>query len=582
MAFFREPAYTKNEVTTWAIPNYWDAIALVLVFALIVMLAWSAKQMTATYHVGEAIPLSLAPSNLPAYAFRTVLRMFIALLCSLIFTFIFGTWAAKNKHAERLIIPIIDILQSVPILSFLSISVTGFILLFPNSMFGPECASIFVIFTSQVWNMTLSFYQGVKTVPNDLEEAANIFRLSAWQRFWRIEVPFSMQGLLWNMMMSMSGSWFFVTASEAISVANQNITLPGIGSYIALAIEQANSTAIIYAIIAMLVVIFLYDQLLFRPLVYWIERFKEEQDEDVESSRAWIVSLFQQTKLLRRSSALFSAFGNIFINLSIFNWRSTVEVAKRSSRRFRISPVVVYYVAVTAIFIIAFFAVGKFIFSKVDFAEIEHAFLLGIFTGIRVMVLIGISSLIWVPVGVWIGLRPRIATKVQPIVQFLAAFPANLLFPIVAMLVVKWHLNVEIWVAPLMVLGTQWYILFNVIAGASALPKELKLAAANFRVKGWLWWRRLVLPGIAPYFITGAITAAGGAWNASIVAEVINWGAVKLRATGLGAYIAEHTARGDFQRIALGTIVMCLLVFIVNRLVWRPLYNLAVDRFKLD
>lgn len=582
MANLNRPTYTKSEAITWPVPNYWDVIAIIVVFALLITLVWTAKQMVAPYHVGDIIPISLNPSYLPGYALHTVLRMFIALFFSLIFTFTIGTLAAKNKHAERLIIPVIDVAQSIPILTFLSIALVGFVMLFPNSMIGPECAAIFVIFTSQVWNMTLSFYQSVRTVPHDLEEAAAVFQLSAWQRFWRLEVPFAMPGLLWNMMMSMSGSWFFVTASEAISVANQNITLPGIGSYIALAIAEANSHAIFYAIGTMFLVILLYDQLLFRPLVYWTERFSDI-DEDNKSSRSWVVTLFQRTKLLHFCSEWLFTLGNLFINFPFLIWRRAKKAKGKerpSDRKFS-KAAILYYIVLGVLFLFATIMVAHFIFTQVSLSEAQHVALLGVFTGLRVMSLIVICSLIWVPIGVWIGLRPNIAAAIQPVVQFLAAFPANLLFPVVAMLVFHYHLNVEIWVAPLMVLGTQWYILFNVIAGASALPKELKLAVANFQVKGWLWWRRLILPGIAPFYITGAITAAGGAWNASIIAEVINWGAHNLRATGLGAYIQQFTTSGDFARIALGTITMCLLVLIINRILWRPLYNIAVERFKL-
>ena len=580
MALLTKPTYTKNEVTTWPIPNYWDIIAMVLVFTGIILLIWNMQQMTIPYHLDDVIPISLNPTHLPAYALRTTLRLFIALFFSLIFTFIFGTWAAKNEYAERLIIPIIDVLQSAPVLSFLSITIPGFLFIFKNSMLGPECAAIFGIFTSQVWNMALGFYQGIKTVPGDLKEAANVFRLSAWQRFWRVEVPFSMPGLLWNMMMSMSGSWFFVIACEALTVAHQNITLPGIGSYIALAISQANSKAIVYAIFCMLIVIFLYDQLLFRPLIYWTEKFKESQDDDNKLSRAWLITLFQHTKLLRSTSVWFRNIGNFFINLPILQKKeNTKAFFTKKTSRFRIG---FYYFIIILISIPSAFFIGHFIFTTISFAEAKHIMLLGVFTGIRVMSLIFLASLIWVPVGVWIGLRPRVTTIIQPIIQFVAAFPANLLFPVVIMLIITLKLNVEIWVAPLMILGTQWYILFNVIAGASALPKDLKLVAANFKITGYLWWCRFILPGIAPYFITGAITAAGGAWNASIVAEVINWGGIKLQATGLGAYIHEQTTNGDFSRIIAGTIAMCLIVLFINRLFWRPLYNIAVKKFQLE
>lgn len=580
MPLLTRPTYTKNEVTTWPIPNYWDVIALVLVFAGIILLAWNTKQMAAPYRLGEVISISLNPIHLPEYALRTTLRLFIALFFSLMFTFIFGTWAAKNKHAERLIIPIIDVLQSAPVLSFLAIAAPCFFTLFKNNMLGPECIAIFGIFTAQVWNMTLSFYQGVKTVPNNLKETAHVFRLSAWQCFWRIEAPFSMPGLLWNMMMSMSGSWFFVIACEAVTVANQNITLPGIGSYIALAISQTNITAIIYAIACMLVVIFLYDQFLFRPLVYWTDKFKDSQDDDEKLPRVWLINLFQRTRLLRSTGALFSTLGDFLINFHLFriNTKPKSPASKKTTRLF----IGLYYFTLTSVTISSLFFIGDFVFKAITFAEAKHIMVLGIFTGIRVMSLIFLSSLIWVPVGVWIGLRPNITAIVQPIIQFLAAFPANILFPAAAILIITFGLNVEIWTAPLMVLGTQWYILFNVIAGTSALPKDLKFAAANFKVTGYLWWRRFILPGIAPSFITGAITAAGGAWNASIVAEAINWGTISLRSTGLGSYIKEQSASGDFPRIISGTIAMCIIVLLINRLFWRPLYNIAIKKFQLD
>lgn len=581
---FKDSAYTKNEVTTWPIPNYWDALAFLAVCGIIIAVAMGAHQMVSPFQVGQTTAISLDPSNLPNYALRTVLRLFIALGFSLLFTFIVGTLAAKNKHAERLIIPIIDVLQSAPVLSFLTITIPAFIMLFKGSMLGPECAAIFAVFTSQVWNMTLSFYQSMRTVPNDMREASAVFRLSGWQRFWRIEVPFAMPGLLWNMMMSMSGSWFFVTASEAFPLGSQNITLPGIGSYISLAITQANVHAVIYAIICMLLVIFLYDQLLFRPLVYWSERFKGEQDEEgKEDSYSLVVSLFQNTQFLRHSGVWLSVLGDWFVNPPFFRRKKIIERDKPIKQHFKKKQVVVfYYTTLGLILLTASILTVRFLLHDITLVELRHVIFLGFCTGLRVMVLIGISSLIWLPIGVWIGMRPRVAAKIQPLVQFLAAFPANLLFPLVAMLFLKYKMNVEIWVAPLMVLGTQWYILFNVIAGASALPKDLKQVASLLRVKGWLRWRRFILPGVAPYFITGAITAAGGAWNASILAEVITWHNTKLQATGLGAYIVEHYTNGDTSKIILGTIIMCLFVLVINRIFWRPLYNIAVERYSIE
>jgi NitT/TauT family transport system permease protein len=543
--------YTKNEAIGWAMPNRWDILILCIIMGIITLLVYAARQMTLPYDVGQSIKISLDPSHLPMYAVRTVLRMFLALFCSLVFTFIFGTWAARSKRAERIIIPIIDILQSLPVLSFLSITVPVFIILFKGRMLGPECAAIFAIFTSQVWNITLSFYQSVSTIPKELREVVKIFKLSTWRSFWRLEVPYAMPGLLWNMMMSMSASWFFVTASEAISIT-------------------------------MFSVILVYDQLLFRPLVYWTEKFKFEQPSDAKISRSWVVSLFQRTRLLRRSGIIISTIFDAIINLSIFNREIVYQLPSKTNRIFRKILAIIINIFIGATILSAIAALGYFIKFNTTWHDILHVLWLGLLTGIRVMLLIVLCSLIWVPIGVWIGFKPKVAAVVQPVIQFLAAFPANLLFPVATFLILRYQLNINIWVAPLMVLGTQWYILFNVIAGASMLPEELRLVARNFGVKGWLKWKRLILPGIFPFFITGAITAAGGAWNASIIAEVIRWGEVRLYAKGLGAYIFNYTSLGIFSYVALGTIVMSIYVLAINRLVWRPLYNITIEKFKAD
>jgi NitT/TauT family transport system permease protein len=578
----RKITYTKNEAIGWAMPNYWDILILGVIIGVISLLIYAAKQMTIPYDVGQPIPISLDLSLLPIYAVRTVVRMFIALFCALIFTFIFGTWAAKSKRAEGIIIPIIDIMQSLPVLSFLSIMVPIFIILFKGSMLGPECAAIFAIFTSQVWNITLSFYQSVSTVPKDLREVAKVFRLSTWRSFWRLEVPYAMPGLLWNMMMSMSASWFFVTASEAISIANQEITLPGVGSYIALAIAKMDKHAIGYAIIAMFSVIIIYDQLLFRPLVYWSEKFRFESAADARFSRSWVVSLFQRTRLLRQSSLIIGAIFDAIVNWSIFNPEIIYRLPSKSSRIWQKILAIISKIFIVTTILGAAIALGYFIKFQATWNGVLDVLWLGLLTGIRVMSLIILCSIIWVPIGVWIGFKPKVAMMVQPIIQFLAAFPANLLFPVVTFLVLKYQLNINIWVSPLMVLGTQWYILFNVIAGASTISKELRLVARNFGVKGWLKWKRLILPGIFPFFITGVITAAGGAWNASIVAEVLRWGETRLYAQGLGAYIFQYTKFGIFSQVALGTIVMGIYVLAINRLLWRPLYNIAIEKFKAD
>lgn len=574
-----QKTYTKNEAVRWPYPNYWDIIALCLVLGGIFLLAWGAKQMASPYHFGQSIAISLDPKHLPYYALRTVLRMFIALACSLIFTLIFATWASKSKYAERIIIPLIDILQSVPILGFLAIISTSLINLFHGSMLGPELVAIFATFTAQAWNIALSFYQSLKSVPNELKEAANMLKLSPWQKFWRMDVPFSMPGLLWNMMLSMSASWFFVVAAEAFTVAGHQIMLPGIGSYIALAIQHANKAAVVYAIIAMFLVILLYDQLLFRPLVSWAEKFKAEQLGEEHPPSSWVVDLFQKTRLFPSISLLMDRLWDNFVN---FRWFNHQNKYTRTSQPFipKIYFVILSYSLFFLLVIIALGGIVHTIFTTIAWREILYVLFLGAITGAKVMILILLCSLVWIPIGVWIGLHDRLTEITQPIIQFLAAFPAILLFPIVVMAIVKYNLNVNIWTAPLMVLGTQWYILFNVIAGTNALPKDLKQASANLHLKGWLWWKRFILPGIFPYFLTGAITAAGGAWNVSIVAEVVSWGNKQFSATGLGAYITHNFASGDFSRLALGIGIMTLYVILMNRILWRPLYNFAAERFQ--
>jgi len=475
------------------------------------------------------------------------------------------------------LVPLLDILQSVPILGFISVTVVFFMSLAPGRVLGAEFASIFAIFTSQAWNMAFSFYQSLRTVPVELEEAARNFRLSAWMRFWRLDVPFAIPQLIWNMMMSMSGSWFFVVASEAISVGNTTVTLPGVGSYIALAIEHRNLAAVCWAIGTMLVVILIYDQVLFRPLVAWADRFRFEQEPGVPPPQSWVFDVLRRSRIVERLRERVTALWR-----SSMRWRrsrkaSAGALAKRPGRALILPFTAVVLVLGAA----ALWQVAKFVMTGIALRDVGVTMLLGFATLTRVVVLIAIASLIWVPIGVWVGTRPRVALFVQPVAQFLAAFPANLLFPIVVSGIVAWRLNPNVWLSPLMILGTQWYILFNVIAGAAAIPAELRAVAVNLRVRGWLWWRRIALPAVLPYYVTGAITASGGSWNASIVAEVASWGNEHLQAEGLGAYIAEQTDAGDFHHIVLGIAVMSLFVVVINRVFWRPLYHYAERKFRL-
>ena len=559
--------------------NRWDWALLPLVLAGLSLLAMAASQMAQPFHVGESLPISLDPLALPYYLLRTTLRMFLALGASLIFACVFAALAAKYRAAEKVLVPLLDILQSIPILGFLSITVTGFIALFPGSLLGVECAAIFAIFTSQAWNMAFSLYQSLRTVPAELQEAARVFQLSGWQRFWRLELPFAMPGLLWNMMMSMSGGWFFVVASEAISVANQDIKLPGVGSYIAMAIAAKDMAAIGWAILGMLIGILLYDQLFFRPLLAWADKFRFEESGSESAPTSWLLTWLRRTVVLQKVGAL----PDVFLSRSFGWFRRDFDGSSIRARPQAVNPIWAraWDAVLAAAVMLALWRLGVFIFGEVGGQEVLHVFVLGFYTLARVLVLIAVASLIWVPVGVWIGLNPRIAGRTQALVQFLAAFPSNLVFPLAVVGIVHWKLDPDIWLSPLVILGTQWYVLFNVIAGASTIPSELRLAADNLGLVGWLRWRRYLLPAIFPSFVTGAITASGGSWNASIVAEYVNWGDTTLQAQGLGSYIQHMTTIGDFPRIALGIGVMCVFVMLLNHFVWRRLYRLAESRMHL-
>ncbi len=560
------------------LPNVWDIVAILCVVAGLVGIAHVARGTLVPLDAPNAVAISLDPANLPNYAARTTLRMFAALAASLVFTFTFATAAAKSRRAGLVMVPILDILQSVPILGFLTFTVVFFMNLFPGQVLGLELAAIFAIFTSQAWNMAFSMYQSLKTVPNDLMEATYSFQLSGWQRFWRLEVPFAIPGLVWNTMMSMSGGWFFVVASEAISVGDNTWKLPGIGSYVAAALEARDIRAVAWAILAMLVVILLYDQLLFRPLVAWSAKFRFETTAGATAEDPWVLKLMRRTRLL---GAAGDAFG--FVLSAIGGMRLRLLPARRAQEAKAPSRAgdAVWLVVLACVVAWAIWKIVTFCATELSFTDLPEVLGLGLITMLRVIVMMVLASLVWVPIGVWLGLRPNWARRAQPVAQFLAAFPANLLFPPVVLAIVYFHANVDVWLTPLMVMGTQWYILFNVIAGAAVFPGDLQEAAANFRIGGWLWWRRVIIPGILPYYVTGAITASGGSWNAAIVAEVASWGDTKLAAHGLGAYIAAATDKGDMARVVLGVVVMSGFVLLFNRVVWRPLYDYSSRRLSM-
>ena len=561
------------------LPNGFDVAALLAVTALLIAVAHAARHTFAPLEVPQTTAIQLDPAYLPGYALRTVMRMFAALACSLLFTFTYATFAAKSRRAGLVLVPILDILQSLPIFGFLTFTVTFFLGLFPGQVIGAELAVIFVIFTSQAWNMAFSMYQSLQTIPSDLDEATRGFGLSPWQRFWRLEVPFATPGLVWNMMMSMSGGWFSLVASEAVTVGNTSFQLPGIGSYIALALVSKNIHAVLYAIGAMLLVILAYDQLLFRPLVAWSAKFRFETTQVDAGSDPWMLAMLRRTRVLRRAGDALGSLFFGFTGLRLAPRRAArVRRDRAASRRtdlalFALLGVVVLWAAWR---IVTFCVAGHLTLD-----DLGTALVLGLYTLTRVIILMTLATLVWVPLGVLIGLSPRWSRVLGGAAQFLAAFPANLFYPIFVVLIVRYALNPDVWLTPLIILGTQWYIAFNVIAGAAAFPGDLQEAAKNFRVGGLLWWRRVILPGIFPYFVTGAITASGGCWNASLLAEVATWGNVTLRAHGLGAYIQQATFKGDTARVLLGMVVMAGFVLTFNRLVWRPMYAYSSKRLRM-
>ncbi len=517
-----------------------DVAILLGTLGLLALIARVGAGTLVSFQPPDVVPgIDLNPRDLPYYAGRSTLRMFVALFCSLVFTLVYGSVAAHNRQAEKVMIPLLDILQSVPVLGFLSITVTGFIALFPGSLLGLEAASIFAIFTSQVWNMTFSFYQSLRTLPKELDEAVTLYRLSGWERFTKLEVPSALIGLVWNAMMSFGGGWFFVVASEAISVLNQKYTLPGIGSYVAAAIAAQNLPALGWAFLTIAIVILLTDQLFWRPIVAWADKFWLEQSASADAPESWVYDLLTTARIPR-------LLGRFLRPISDAMNRSFSALTP---------PAVV--------------------------GEVFKAFGLGVLTLVRVTVLLIFATLVWTPLGVAIGFNPKLARLLQPVVQFLAAFPANFVFPFATLFFIRSHISLDWGSIFLMSLGAQWYILFNSIAGAQSIPTDLREMADDVGLRGWKRWKRLIIPGIFSAWITGGVTASGGAWNASIIAEIVSWGQTTLTATGLGSYIAEATAAGDWARITLGIGMMSLFVVGINRLLWRRLYQLAETKYHL-
>ncbi|MBP2476506.1 NitT/TauT family transport system permease protein [Crossiella equi] len=523
--------------------------------------------------------ISTDPSVLPYYAARTLLRMFAALALSVVFTAVVGTLAARSRRAEKIILPALDILQSVPILGFLSVTVTGFMALSPGSTLGVEFASVFAIFTSQAWNMAYAWYQALRVRPRELDEAATTLGLTRWQRFWRLDAPSTTIPLLWNGMMSFGGGWFFVVAAEAISVGNRTYALPGIGSYVAAATARAEADRLLLAVGTMVLLVLVVNVLFWRPLTAWAERFRVEETEAGAAPRSLVLDLLRRASLPRRLGA---ALGPVAEGLDraarVFGRPGTRWAPPRARRR---AGDLALLVAVLGLLAWGSVSAVDYLAGTVTWAELGHVAWLGLVTFARVVPVVVVASLVWVPLGVWIGLHPKVSRLAQPVVQVFASFPATFLFPLCTALLISTQVSLDWGGVLLMSLGAQWYVLFNVIAGASAIPADLREAAADLGVRRWLWWRRLVLPAVFPAWVTGALTAAGGAWNASIVSEVVTYGSDRLEATGLGAYISTATAASDFPHLLVGVAVMSAYVTALNSLCWRPLHAFAQRRFSL-
>src|SRR5216683_850268 len=530
-----------------------------------------------------SVEISRSPWALPAYAGYSLLRITIAYLLSLGFTLVYGYVAAYNPKAERFMIPLLDVLQSIPVLSFLPGVMLAMVALFPSRQLGVELGSIILIFTGQVWNIAFSFYSSLKTIPRDLREAAIIYRFSGWQRFLELDLPFSTIGLVWNSMMSVAGGWFFLMACEMFVLGDKDFRLPGLGSFLQTAAGHGNTRAMLWGLAAMVTVIVLMDQFIWRPVITWADKFKFEQVESAAAAQNSILNF------IRRESFLIRFYRSILHPVVEWLTLQFASGARRAAATIKANPAAKprrwYGWAFAGLAVVLLlYGVSR---AVVELAHLHRGDYFGLFrsaglTFLRVNLALIVGALWTVPVGVAIGFSPRFARLMQPLVQLAASIPATALFPVILLFLIRLRGGVEIAAMALMLLGTQWYILFNVIAGAMAIPTDLKEAAEVFHFTHMERWRRLILPGIFPYLVTGLLTASGGAWNASIIAEYFHFRGRTLMATGLGSTISAASDSGRFDVLLAATILMAIIVVVVNRAVWKRLYQLAGTRYKLE
>jgi NitT/TauT family transport system permease protein len=527
------------------------------------------------------IEIDLSPWALPLYTFYSLIRGLLAYVISLIFTLLYGYWAAKDRQAERVLIPMLDILQSIPVLSFMPGLVLALVALFPGSNIGLELTAIIMIFTGQAWNMTFSFYHSLRSIPQDMGEVGNIYRFSRWQRLKWIELPFSTIGLVWNSMMSMAGGWFFLTASEAFQLGDRDFRLPGVGSYMSVAVEKGDVLAMIWAVIAMTLMIILLDQLLWRPIVVWAQKFRTEEGGQYEEMTSWFYNWLRRSRLVSWIQSLFARLK--LKQPSKIPQQESIPVVTPSPSNSIVTTVIPKALLLGLLALLAFGA-WKLItllhgVALDDWLRLVQA---GFWTLGRVLVATFLGTLWALPAGLAIGLSPKLSRILQPVVQVVASFPAPMLFPMVVAVMQWGGISLGWGSIVLMLLGTQWYILFNVIAGAMAIPADLKEAARSYRLVGWQRFRMLYFPAVFPYLVTGWVTAAGGAWNASIVSEMVKYKDETLQAFGLGALIKAAADSANFPLLTASTLVISAMVVLFNRLVWRQCYQLAERKYSLN
>ena len=529
--------------------------------------------------VSTQAEIGLHPSALPKYALYSVLRLTIAYGFSLVFTLIYGYVAAYNRKAERFMIPLLDTLQSIPVLSFLPGVMISMVALFPTRQLGVELGSVLLIFTGQVWNMTFSFYSSLKNIPREMYEAAQVYQLSWWQRFRQLELPYAAIGLIWNSMMSVAGGWFFLMACEMFVLGNRDLRLPGLGSYLQTAANAGNTRAIFAGLAVMIGVIVLIDRLVWRPVIAWAEKFKFEQVEAAEAPRSRILDLLRRSRLL----SLAAAKSVMPVREALDLHFARAHAASPTSGKRLVSKWAARIVGVVALAGLAYAIVKMLgLAASVSWSDLRTIFLGAGATFLRVEFVLVLAALWTIPVGTVIGLHPRLSAIAQPIAQIAASVPATALFPIILLVLIRAGGGLGIGSIVLLLLGTQWYILFNVIAGATAIPTDLREVCDVYHLNRVERWRRLFLPGIFPYLITGFVTASGGAWNASIVAEYFHFRGQTFSTVGLGAVISQATDSGNFRMLLVATLVMAIIVVTINRLLWRRLYALASTRFKLE